>query len=160
MGMDVYGRAATAEEGEYFRNNVWWWRPLARYCRSIAPAITARCRHWDTNDGDGLDASGATALADALQAEIDAGRCADYAASYEAKIKAMPDETCDLCQGTGTRQPLPIRGAGDPKAGGIPCNGCGGTGAVRPPQTHYPFTEDNVQNFVRFLRASGGFRIC
>jgi hypothetical protein len=34
MGMDVYG-----ESGNYFRNNVWWWRPLANYCQAIAPHI-------------------------------------------------------------------------------------------------------------------------
>ena len=27
MGMDVYGRNRCSKEGEYFRNNVWWWRP-------------------------------------------------------------------------------------------------------------------------------------
>ena len=27
MGMDVYGLEPRKEKGEYFRNNVWWWRP-------------------------------------------------------------------------------------------------------------------------------------
>jgi hypothetical protein len=31
MGFDVYGKSARSEKGEYFRNNVWWWRPLAEY---------------------------------------------------------------------------------------------------------------------------------
>jgi hypothetical protein len=29
MGMDVYGKEPKSDKGEYFRNNVWWWRPLA-----------------------------------------------------------------------------------------------------------------------------------
>ena len=28
MGMDVFGLEPRKEKGEYFRNNVWWWRPL------------------------------------------------------------------------------------------------------------------------------------
>ena len=35
MGMDVYGRAPEKEWGEYFRSNVWWWRPLWDYTTQI-----------------------------------------------------------------------------------------------------------------------------
>jgi hypothetical protein len=28
MGFDVYGKAPTAREGEYFRRNIWGWHPL------------------------------------------------------------------------------------------------------------------------------------
>ena len=37
MGMDVIGLKPTSKEGEYFRNNVWWWGPLADYCMEVAP---------------------------------------------------------------------------------------------------------------------------
>ncbi|QOR55575.1 MAG: hypothetical protein UMS36scaffold28_65 [Phage 59_13] len=30
MGMDVYGVKPKSKQGEYFRNNVWSWRPLWR----------------------------------------------------------------------------------------------------------------------------------
>lgn len=55
MGMDVYGNHPTGKTGEYFRNNVWWWRPLAVYCCQVAPDITAHCEHWQSNDSDGLN---------------------------------------------------------------------------------------------------------
>ena len=48
MGMDMYGRKPTGERGEYFRNNVWWWHPLADYCIMIAPDICAPCKYWHT----------------------------------------------------------------------------------------------------------------
>ena len=35
MGMDVYGIAPEKEWGEYFRSNVWWWRPLWDYTAEI-----------------------------------------------------------------------------------------------------------------------------
>lgn len=28
MGFDLYGKNPQNETGRYFRNNVWWWRPL------------------------------------------------------------------------------------------------------------------------------------
>jgi hypothetical protein len=39
MGMDVYGKDAVSEKGEYFRNNVWYWRPLWNYCIEVAPDL-------------------------------------------------------------------------------------------------------------------------
>ena len=82
MGMDVYGKNPSSEIGKYFRNNVWWWRPLAEYAIKTAPEICAPCKYWGSNDGDGLDAAGAVALADALQAEVNANRTEAYSRAY------------------------------------------------------------------------------
>lgn len=159
MGMDVVGNKADTEEGKYFRSNVWWWHPLADYCCEVAPEITAGCKYWHSNDGDGLNAADSLALAEALQAEIDSGRTDAYAKRYASAQEMMPNEPCTICAGTGTRPPVPATGAGDPKAGGIVCNGCNGTGHVRPFKASYPFDVDNVREFVAFLRGCGGFKI-
>ena len=38
MGFDLYGLAATSENGAYFRNNCWWWRPLWNFtCKLLYP---------------------------------------------------------------------------------------------------------------------------
>jgi hypothetical protein len=111
MGMDINGRKPTGERGEYFRNNVWWWRPLADYCITVAPDICAACRYWHSNDGDGLDAAGAFALAEALQKEIDAGRTETYARRYASEQELMPNEPCGICAGTGVRTPFVGNGA-------------------------------------------------
>lgn len=155
MGMDVYGKAHTAPDGEYFRNNIWWWRPLADYCMDVAPNITNGCKYWHSNDGDGLDADAAIALADALDAEIDSGRTLAFASKRLAENKALPDESCTICDGTGMRLHPPNAGAGDQ-----PCNGCKATGRVRPSETMYSFSVKNVAEFSAFLRSCGGFRIC
>jgi hypothetical protein len=159
MGMDVYGKKPDSEEGEYFRNSVWNWRPLAAYVQEVAPEICAACTHWDTNDGDGLNASASMKLAVKLAAEISSGRTRAYEMRYKSDNEALPDEPCHICAGTGTRPPIPQCGVGDPKNGGLKCNGCDGTGYVRPWQTHYPFDEDNVRDFVTFLAHCGGFEI-
>ena len=159
MGMDIIGRSPTGECGEYFRNNVWWWRPLADYCFSVAPDICAACRYWHSNDGDGLDAAKAFALAKALQKEIDAGRTKFYARRYASEQELMPNEPCDVCAGTGVRKTGPHRGAGDLREGGIKCNDCQGAGYVCAWASHYPFSTENVAAFAVFLCESGGFSI-
>lgn len=150
MGMDVYGKAATSDVGKYFRNNCWWWRPLARYAVEVAPEVTAACTHWQSNDGDGLDADGALKLAEALQAEIDAGRTSAREKEYMALLDALPDIPCNICGGSGRRNDMEVANG---------CNKCHGKGRVRPDETSYPFSAENVQEFVSFLRASGGFEI-
>lgn len=151
MGMDIYGKSAKSKTGEYFRNNCWWWRPLANYCCEIAPEITARCRYWQSNDADGLNAADSIALADALQAEIDSGRALIYEKRYNGDLEMTPGIECDLCQGTGVRKDMKIENG---------CNKCSGVGYVRPYKTYYPFSVENVEGFIAFLRDCGGFEIC
>lgn len=164
MGMDVYGKNATAEVGEYFRNNVWWWRPLADFLTATYPDLTAGCTYWQSNDGDGLDAAGALALADALDRDLANGRVTAYADQYAAEIAALPDSACDLCDGTGLRTDEIGRTHGmdkprDPDTGKGGCNGCQGTGRRENWGKSYPFEVENVREFAAFLRHSGGFEI-
>jgi hypothetical protein len=159
MGMDVYGTNPTTEEGKYFCNNVWFWRPLADYVNQVAPGIAGKCQYWQSNDGDGLGFADALELAAILQAEIDSGRCEQHARIYTSAQEAMSNVACDICDGTGTRKPIPECGAGD-LASGIRCNACAGEGHVRSWLAQYPFDVENVREFVAFLRGCGGFAIC
>jgi hypothetical protein len=158
MGMDVYGKKPKSEKGKYFRNNVWWWRPLAEYVQEVAPMPTAKCRYWHSNDGAGLNGPDSATLANRLQEEIDSGRCREYAEARERALAGLPDVDCDLCGGTGTYKPAPECGAGDAITG-IKCNVCEGRGKVRPWSTNYAFSLENVESFVEFLRDCGGFEI-
>jgi len=160
MGMDVYGKKPTTEEGKYFHNSASSWHPLASYVCEVAPQIADRCAYWHSNDGKGLNNSDAVRLADILQQEINHRRTATYARLRQSKIDMMPNERCFLCEGTGTRKPAPHVGAGDLKTDGIKCNYCRGEGHVEPSETKCPFNVENVQSFVTFLRGCGGFEIC
>ncbi len=111
MGMDVCGRKPRSDTGKYFRNNIWWWHPLASFCEYVAPDITAGCKYWHSNDGDGLKAAASVALANKLQEAID-GPC-------------------------GKRMER----------------------AVERGIERGPFSCENVQEFINFLRDSGGFEI-
>lgn len=164
MGMDVYGKNATAEVGGYFRNNVWWWHPLAEFLTTTYPDLTAGCVHWQSNDGDGLDAAASVALADALDRDLANGRVTAYADQYAAEQNALPDSECDLCTGTGLRTDAIGREYGydkprDPDTGTGGCNACAGTGRREHFGKSYPFDVENVREFAAFLRHCGGFEI-
>ena len=101
MGVDCYGR----NEGTYFRNSWWSWRPLAHYCFFVAQDVCEGSHHvasWMSNDGE-MTAAEAESLGKILQMEINSGRTRSYAKERMLTIDAMPDETCNLCNGTGQR---------------------------------------------------------
>ena len=157
MGMDVYGKNPASKKGEYCRNNVWWWRPLWDYCLEVGddiiPAAGAKRGHY--NEGWGLNAAGAARLAERLRENIQSGLTKQYADAREKHLKSLPDEPCEICEGTGKRATPPKTGPGRET-----CNGCDGKGKKRPWDTEYPFEEKNVQEFADFLNDSGGFEIC
>ena len=171
MGMDVYGLDPSSEAGEYFRNNVWWWRPLADYIMKNAPEhLVVQCTHWHSNDGDGLDAEAAVELADWLDDQVASGLADEYEKEYKAIIAAIPKETCSYCGGTGIRKDevghkmgMPFRvihEEGHPRKGQKGwCNGCNGLGKHDSFDASYPFSVENVVEFSKFCRDSGGFEI-
>ena len=154
MGMDVYGKNATTEKGEYFRNNVWWWHPLWDYCCEVYPPCREISGH--TNDGHGLDDMEAKELSEILLREMREGRTAEYERSYMAELEALPKVQCEICKGTGQREDGYFGVEWKQKG----CNGCNGEGTKKAFATSYPFSVENVKEFAEFLADSGGFEIC
>ena len=68
MGFDIYGISASGQKGEYFRNSVWWWRPLWDYvcdvCRDILTKKDKDAGHY--NDGHRIDSHKAAQIAERL----------------------------------------------------------------------------------------------
>lgn len=170
MGMDVFGVKPTNETGRYFRNNIWYWRPLANLCNALAPEICAACESWQHNAGDGLDEAGAQALALVLRRRLEDGTIERFIAERDSRLAALPDEACEICAGTGVRSDSLGKERGmtekriterkHPRCGQKGwCNGCDGRGTVRPFETNYPCTVENVTEFADFLEACGGFEI-
>jgi hypothetical protein len=88
VGFDIVGRNPSSEIGAHFGMTAGGWAPLANYIIETVPEIAAECRHWHSNDGDGLDAPEAEALARSLEAEIASGRCMAYARARRAQMVA------------------------------------------------------------------------
>jgi len=161
MGMDVYGRQPISEVGSYFRNNVWWWRPLWDYCVTQHPDLTQEiAENGHSNSGDGLDAKNAYELGMRLQNDIDSGIVADYEKEYKEYLESLPLLDCEYCSTTGQRfWPANSIGNDTDKDVYRECNSCSGSGKVNDFSTNYPFSIENVQEFSKFLVCSGGFNI-
>jgi hypothetical protein len=171
MGMDVFGVSPTTEKGEYFRNNVWWWRPLWEYCIYVAPDICSKV-YGHTNDGDGLDAAESLQLSEILFTELWNGRTLQYQKDYYQNIADLPREKCTICNGTGIRDDQlgidngwPLKEL-DPEVQILTgrthgsCNACKGIGTNENWAASYPFSVENVAQFAQFCAESGGFQIC
>jgi hypothetical protein len=172
MGMDVYGTNPTSEKGNYFRNNIWWWRPLWKYCEDTHPGIASKVQYAYSNDGDGLDEHDSRLLAKCLIDEVKSGAVATYSENYYKGLSELELEVCEWCEGTGIRKDLVGITEGfvdkvlDEKTAVKVgreigwCNGCGGIGQKANWAMEYPFSVENVQEFGEFLADCGGFQIC
>jgi|694.fasta_scaffold143088_3 hypothetical protein len=172
MGMDVYGNNPRSERGEYFRNNVWWWRPLAEYCENVHPDLVGDAEMWHYNDGYGLDDAGATALGQALVSDLADGTAEDWEKEYRQFLADLPRQDCELCGTTGIRtDEVGVKMGQHERALDAEvailvgrdfgwCNGCNGVGTRENWAAGYPFSLDNLREFANFLVECGGFRIC
>jgi hypothetical protein len=151
--------------GYYFRNNVWWWRPLwsfvCRYCDDILSEETMS--GGNSNDGVVIYKYQAVAVAKKLQNMIDEGYVKKYEKEYKQELDNLPLEDCTYCNQTGFREWKQEDGSIKIKN----CNVCNTehkdknvpVGKVKSFTCSYPFSEKNVIEFANFCRESGGFEI-
>jgi len=149
MGFDVYGLSPKSKKGEYFRNNVWWWRPLAEFVLENCD-VPEEAERWGSNDGQEVADTTANHIAGRLDMLLKSGSVREYEQERGKWLESLPDEECDWCDGTGHR---------NDEYNKETCSRCQGKGIARPHVTVYPFSEDNVKNFMEFCRESGGFTI-
>ena len=104
MGMDVMGKNPKNAKGEYFRNNVWWWRPLWEFCEFVAPELTDMVEYGYSNDGDGLDGDDARKLGNALRKALRKGVAKSYIDERQKWLDSLPISPCAHCEAGGTRK--------------------------------------------------------
>ena len=151
MGMDVYGIEPYTEAGQYFRANVWMWRPLWNYVCDVCSIDNETRERGHYNDGHVIDEDAATSIGMMLRSLLESGVVQKYADHREKSLAALPDEQCEHGEGTGHRNDEFVQGT---------CNGCDGKGTVRPFETNYPFDIKWIEEFAEFAKQSGGFEIC
>jgi len=161
MGFDLYGKNPACEAGQYFRNSVWGWHPLADYVLSTCYDLMSaeEMQYWHTNDGQLVSDVTAHNIAVRLNQLLASGSVARFEAKHEAERKSLPKQTCQWCNGTGFRDDEVGQQAREANPE-FTCNGCNGTGEMDDWDSHYPFSEENVQRFSDFCALSGGFTIC
>ena len=155
---EAYNKWQDENCGVYFRNNVWWWRPLwmfvSKACSEILTDKDIEGGSW--NDGHKISKTKASKIAKELFRLIETDQVKAYESMYKKDLDSLEQKDCDICDATGRRKEPPIPGAGDY----MECNSCNGTGKVDDWAKSYPFSEDNVREFANFCANSGGFRIC
>ena len=152
--------------GIYFRNNVWWWRPLANFIIEKCDWLTEEQKErLHDNSGFEFSEHEATTIADTLQKKVDDGTVQaleeeskkerKVAEEWKAGLQKQQDALGEEAKKeTGNKNLVPrdypkhiykkwndLQKQQDWKAS-------------------YPFAERNIKEFIKFLRECGGFQIC
>ena len=140
-----------ANPGVYFRNNVWWWRPLWQFvCERFDDVLTEQdMERGCYNDGHEITVDKAMQIGIDLTCMLEDGRIQAYNDQYEAEMKALPQVDCFVCDNNN-------RGHKKKKE----CKSCNQTGLKDDWAKSYPFDVENVREFATFCLESGGFTIC
>ena len=146
-----YEKYQEANPGVYFRNNVWWWRPLWQFvCERFDDILTEQdMERGCYNDGHEITVDKAMQIGIDLTCMLEDGRIQAYNDRYEAEMKALPKVNCRVCDNNN-------RGHKKKKE----CKCCKQTGLVDDWDKSYPFDVENVREFATFCLESGGFSIC
>ena len=167
MGFDLYslGNHKT-DKGEYFRNNVWWWRRLADFvCEQTGVIAETDKEHWQSNSGHEVDEETAKQIAKQLKALIKDGTVSKAIIEVEKEMEKAEknNKFVDRCH-----EMLRAKVEADTGKTNL-------APSVYPKDVHYArywiqikysygasyqFTMENVQEFIEFCEQSNGFRIC
>ena len=138
-------------KGVYFRNNVWFWRPLWNYCHKVCPEIITD-KIWDEghhNGGQKINDEDAKVLGAVLLHQINKGNTIKYEAEYIQWQDDLEQNICTTCNNNN-------KGNNKKKD----CKMCDKTGKRDNWNKSYPFQTENVKEFAEFCLNSGGFEIC
>ena len=153
------------QKGAYFRNNVWWWRPLAEYVITFTKVINKKDNDkWHCNDCHLVDNSHAEQIANQLDHLIKSGHTLKYEKMYEKKRRKAEkyNEVVEKClesflnlikYQTGDKNIVPLNFDKDDKLIWDKI------WDKKMFNASYPFSVENVKNFADFCRNSGGFTI-
>lgn len=134
MGMDVYGRNPKSKDGEYFRANVWSWRPIHELIEKANVLPQKMLEDMAFNDGAGPDDEQALLLA----------------AAIENMTEGMDDDNTFILS-------TEIDG---PIAAIISSFQREGIEIISPRGPVYSADVSHVREFVQFCKQSGGFKVC
>ena len=153
-------------KGYYFRNNVWWWRPLAQYVLEHTKVITdpKKIEGFGYNDGVEIDAEEAVQIAKQLKHLIKTGHTKKYEEEYmvvykkaelhNKKVEKELDNFQKAMDKKHGKDIAPVNYPKEDKEKWDPIY------SKKDWNGGYPFSEKNVKEFAEFAEQSGGFQIC
>jgi len=161
--MDIFEEQ---NKGFYFRNNVWWWRPLAQYVLEHTKVITdpKKIEGFGYNDGVEIDAEEAVQIAKQLKHLIKTGHTKKYEEEYmvvykkaELHNKKVEKELDNFQKAMDKKHGKDIAPVNYPKEDKEKWDAIY---SKKDWNGGYPFSEKNVKEFAEFAEQSGGFQIC
>ena len=83
-----------ANDGAYFRNNVWWWRPLWSFVCSICDDILTEkdMEKGGWNDGHKISKTKSKKIASRIRSHIKDGQVKEYESYYTKKVAQLDDK--------------------------------------------------------------------
>ena len=153
--------------GSYFRNNVWWWRPLWSFtCDHCADFLTEDDMNGGCyNDSYIITEDKAVAIAERLYEALKQPETQEYLDNHmkamekakkhnemiEQEKKALDEIAVEM---TGNKDIAPIDYPKDLKKKFDELMD------KRDWASSYPINRENIESFARFAKQSGGFSIC
>ena len=152
--------------GVYFRNNCWWWRPLANFIIEKCDWLTQEQKErLHDNSGFEFSQDEALTIADTLQKQVDDGtanareevnrREMKVAEEWNKGLQKQQDALGEEAKKeTGNKNIVPRD---------YPAHIYKRWDDLQKQQdwkSSYPFKEANVKEFICFLRECGGFQVC
>jgi hypothetical protein len=168
MSMDLYGLNPKSIKGFYFKNGNWAWFPLWNYVQQVGPSVASKVLFPFENCGDGLCEKDAEELAAILRQMVDEGHTLKYSETFEEWKASGAESICVFCMGSGHLEGGQRLISTDDKtaiktevtlADNIICPACEGEPKSAEITKQFRFGVENIQSFIDFLEACGGFVI-
>jgi hypothetical protein len=153
MGFDVCGKAPTSAEGKYFRRNVWRWPHLVQLLVDLCPEEARGYEGWLYNEGYGLGAVDARDLAERLEELSNQGVIEAYCRD---RIK-LAEATSKLIVRLYPLLEFGLTGITIPADAKLTDDEFSDLGAMM--NDMVAVAPADVDEFIRFAAASGGFAI-
>ena len=152
--------------GVYFRNNCWWWRPLANFIIENCDWLTQEQKErLHDNSGFEFSQHEAGTIADTLQKNVDDGtaKAREELNERERKIAAEWNKGLQKQQDALGEEARKETGNKNIVPRDYPKHLYKKWDELSNQQDwkeSYPFKEANVKEFICFLRECGGFQVC
>ena len=152
--------------GVYFRNNVWWWRPLANLIIEKNDWLTEE-QQQRLHDNSGFEFSEYEALeiAKVLRSTLRSGEAKEVQKKNKQERRTASEWNKGLEKQEATLRKKAEKISGNKNI--APCDYPADLKkkwdeltAQRDCKESYPFEIENVKRFIRFLRECGGFKVC
>jgi hypothetical protein len=167
MGFDLYslGNHKT-EDGEYFRNNVWWWRRLADFVCTHTGVVEEKDKpEWQSNGGHEVSEEQAMRIAKQLKALIKDGTVSKAIQEVEDEMAKAEENNkfVERCHEMLREKVEKETGKENLAPADYPKEDHDTWDWIQSKYSYgssYPFTMENVERFIEFCEQSNGFRIC